>query len=252
MKIRRVAAGRGWEWLVEGWKLFLKAPGIWILMLLIYFAISLVLSFIPFVGSLASTLVTPALMGGMVYGAAALARGDALLVSYLFQAFQEQRRLGPMLTLGALLLVGYIIIGLILASFAANTIINEGDSSAMTEEMVIRALQNVGGGALVVVLLLGILLTMAMFYAVPLVMLGGIAPWSAVQNSVAGCFTNILPFLVFGFVYLLLAFLAAIPFGLGFLVLGPVTFGAIYASYMDVFADRGINQLEPPSSQVKF
>jgi uncharacterized membrane protein len=101
-------------------------------------------------------------------------------------------------------------------------------------------------------LLLVILLTMAMFYAVPLVMLGGIAPWLAVQNSVAGCFTNILPFLVFGFVYLLLAFLAAIPFGLGFLVLGPVTFGAIYASYVDVFADRGIDRFESLSSQVKF
>lgn len=252
MKVRRVAAGRGWEWLVEGWKLFFKAPGMWILMLLIYFAISLALSFIPFVGSLANTLITPALMGGMVYGAAALARGDALLVSHLFQAFQEQRRLGPMLTLGALLLVGYIIIGLVIANFTAGTMVTERESPAMTEEMVIKALQGVGGGALVMVLLLGVLLTMAMFYAVPLVMLGGIAPWSAVQNSVAGCFANLLPFLVFGFVYLLLVFLAAIPFGLGFLVLGPVTFGAIYASYVDVFADREINQLEPPSSQVKF
>jgi len=252
VKIRRVAAGRGWEWLVEGWKLFLKAPGIWILMLLIYFAINLVLSFIPFVGSLASTLITPALMGGMVYGAAALAQGDALLVSHIFQAFQEQRRLGPMLTLGVLLLIGYIIIGLVIASFATGTSLSEGESPAMREEMVINVLQGVGGGVLVMVLLLVILLTMAMFYAVPLVMLGGIAPWLAVQQSVAGCFTNILPFLVFGFVYLLLAFLAAIPFGLGFLVLGPVTFGAIYASYMDVFADLGIDQLEPTSSQVKF
>lgn len=252
VKARRVAAGRGWEWLVEGWKLFLKAPGMWILMLLIYFAISLVLSFIPFVGSLANTLITPALMGGMVYGAAALARGDALLASHLFQAFQEQKRLGPMLTLGALLLIGYIIIGLVIASFATGVMVSEGDSPAMTEEMVMKALQGVGGVAVLMVLLLAVLLTMAMFYAVPLVLLDGMAPWSAVQNSVAGCFANFLPFLIFGFVYLLLAFLAAIPFGLGFLVLGPVTFGAIYASYVDVFANREIDQLEPPSSQAKF
>jgi hypothetical protein len=237
---------------VEGWKLFLKAPGIWILMLLIYFAISLALSFIPFIGSLASTLITPTLVGGMVYGAAALARGDALMVSHLWQAFQEQRRLGPMLTLGALLLLGYLIIGLVIASFAAGIMVGEGNTPAVTEEMVMKALQSVGGGALLMVLLLGILLTMAMFYAVPLVMLGGMPPWLAVQNSVSGCFANLLPFLIFGIVYLLLAFLAAIPFGLGFLVLGPVTFGAIYASYVDVFADRDRDQLAPPSSPVQF
>lgn len=30
MNALRVDAGRGWGWIVEGWRLFTKAPGIWI------------------------------------------------------------------------------------------------------------------------------------------------------------------------------------------------------------------------------
>lgn len=30
MSIRSVAAERGLQWLVAGWKLFLKAPGVWL------------------------------------------------------------------------------------------------------------------------------------------------------------------------------------------------------------------------------
>jgi uncharacterized membrane protein len=44
-----------------------------------------------------------------------------------------------------------------------------------------------------------------------------------------------LPLLVFGLVYLVLAVAAVIPLGLGFLVLGPVTVCAVYASYREIF-----------------
>ena len=71
----RVEAGRGWGWIVEGWQLFAKAPGVWIVILLIYLGISVVLSLIPFVGGMAYMLLSPVLAGGMLYGAAALARG---------------------------------------------------------------------------------------------------------------------------------------------------------------------------------
>ena len=68
MNAMRVTAGGGWGWIVEGWRLFVRAPGIWLVIMLIYFAISIVLSFIPFVGTLASALLGPVLAGGMLYG----------------------------------------------------------------------------------------------------------------------------------------------------------------------------------------
>lgn len=77
MTMMRVDAGRGWGWIVEGWRLFAQAPGIWIVILLIYLGISVVLSLIPFVGGLAYMLLSPVLVGGMLYGAAAQTRGDS-------------------------------------------------------------------------------------------------------------------------------------------------------------------------------
>jgi uncharacterized membrane protein len=77
---------------------------------------------------------------------------------------------------------------------------------------------------------------MALLYGVPLVMLAGQNAWPAVQDSIAACWTNMLPLLVFGLVYLGLIVVAAIPLGLGFVILFPVTVCAAYASYREVFA----------------
>ena len=241
MRARRVEAGQGWQWLVEGWQLFLRAPGLWIVMLLIYLAISIVLSFIPVIGGVADALLTPALSGGMIYGAAALATGKDLEIQHLFRAFQDRERLNPMLTLGALLLAGYFIIALVIVSLAASWMAGGGtlqDFMNMDEEALLRMLAGMGLIAALLILLLVTVLTMAMFYAVPLVMLGGIAPLRALQDSFSACLLNIWPLLVFSLVYLVLAFLAVLPLGLGFLVLGPVTFGAVYTSYREVFAPQ--------------
>jgi uncharacterized membrane protein len=45
-----------------------------------------------------------------------------------------------------------------------------------------------------------------------------------------------MPFLVYGLIAFGLALIAAIPFGLGFLLLGPVLIAAVYWSYRDIFA----------------
>ena len=89
--------------------------------------------------------------------------------------------------------------------------------------------------AFLIVLAISFLVAMALFYGVPLVMLAGRYAWPAIQDSITACWINFLPLLVFGLIYFVLGIVAIIPFGLGFLVLGPVTAGAIYASYREVF-----------------
>ena len=63
MTAMQVDAGRGWGWIVEGWRLFARAPGVWIVILLIYFGINFVLSLIPLIGGLAYLLLSPVLSG---------------------------------------------------------------------------------------------------------------------------------------------------------------------------------------------
>ena len=241
MTATQVDAGRGWGWLVEGWQWFVKAPGIWIVIMLIYLGISVVLSFIPFVGGLASMLLLPVLAGGMLFGVAALARGEPLEIAHLFRGFQDQERMGPLVLLGAISLAGYALIALAIAVFMGGGLMMGAalDSTGAIVPPEAMGGLFVGAGliALLVVLTISVLIAMALFYGVPLVMLAGQNAWPAAQDSIAACWINMLPLLVFGLIYLVLMVVAVIPFGLGFLVLGPVTVGAVYASYRDVFGE---------------
>ncbi len=242
MTIIRADAGRGWGWIVEGWQLFTRAPGIWIVILLIYLGISVVLSFIPLVGPLAHALLSPVLVGGMLYGAAALARGENLEIAHLFRGFQDQERMGPLVMLGLISVAGYVLIALVIMVFMGGGLIMGAalDSTGVIvpPEAMGGLLAGAGLVALLIILVIGFLIAMVLFYGTPLVMLGGQSAWPAAQDSVAACWINMLPLLVFGLIYLVLAVAATIPFGLGFLVLGPVTVCAVYASYREVFEGR--------------
>jgi uncharacterized membrane protein len=227
--------------------LFAKAPGIWIVILLIYLAISVVLSFIPFVGTLANALLSPVLIGGMLYGVAAQERGESRWKSRICSgAFQDQERMGPLVLLGAISVGGYLLSGLVVLVFMGGglmmgAVMDHSGVMVPTEAMG-GLLAGAGLVALSVIVVIGFLVAMALFYGTPLVMLAGQNAWPAVQDSIVACWINMLPLLVFGLIYLVLAVVAAIPLGLGFLILGPVTVCAIYASYREVFGER-----TPPS-----
>jgi uncharacterized membrane protein len=91
--------------------------------------------------------------------------------------------------------------------------------------------------------LIGILLTlalfipvnMAMWFAPALVMLQEHSAPHAVAESFRGCLKNIVPFLLYSVILFVLAVIAAIPFGLGWLVLAPIVFGSVFAAYRDIY-----------------
>jgi uncharacterized membrane protein len=57
----------------------------------------------------------------------------------------------------------------------------------------------------------------------------------AMRASFFASLRNAPAFIVFSLVYIVLVLLASIPAMLGWLLLLPVTFGAMYSSYRDVF-----------------
>src|SRR5580700_3196787 len=73
---RTVDAGQGWNWIAEAWGLFLKSPGVWIVDFLILLVLYFVLHILPFFGHLASFVLWPIVLGGMMLGCRALARGE--------------------------------------------------------------------------------------------------------------------------------------------------------------------------------
>jgi hypothetical protein len=99
---RAVDAGRGAAWWSEGWRLFTPVVGPWILIVVIGFVLNLILAFIPVLGSIASHLLLPILVGGLMLGCRAIDRGEPLTISHLFAGF------GP--KAGSLLIVAVIYI----------------------------------------------------------------------------------------------------------------------------------------------
>ena len=97
--------------------------------------------------------------------------------------------------------------------------------------------QAVAGGGLAA--LLGITLFSALFMAMQfapmLVFFNNVAPVTALKLSLRAFMNNVGPMMVYGVTFMLLAILASLPMMLGWLVLLPIVFTSLYASYCDIF-----------------
>jgi uncharacterized membrane protein len=239
LRPRAVGAGRGAHWWTEGWRIFAAAPAIWLVIAVIYIALMLGLALIPVIGPIASTLLTPILAGGTLLGARAVDRGEPLTVGHLFACFQQ--RTAPLVILALLTFAGWLVIwSITLAALIA--VAGLGVLSALVSGDPLQigtvALTTIGTAALVVLLLMALLavpLMMALWFAPALILFADAEPWAAMKTSFAGCLENVAPSFVYGLIGILLALLATLPFGLGWLVLGPMVAASAYASYGDVF-----------------
>ncbi len=238
---RVVTAGRGTAWWGDAWRLFTASPWIWIAITVLFIAFVVTLGFIPVLGSLASTVLAPVFAGGLFAGCRALDRGGPLTVGHLFTGFAD--RLGPLVILGLLYLAGSFVIAVVFVALLLGVVGVSGISALLTgdaTQAAVAMLATLGFGALVaalVVMLLGIPLLMAFWFAPALVALRNDEPFAAMKTSFGACLANTLAFLVYGLLGIAFAIVASIPLGLGWIVLAPVTVASIYTSYKDIFGD---------------
>ena len=225
-----VAAGRGWDWIAAGWELFKKQAGMWIALVLVAVVIFVVLAFIPFLGSIASIVLTPVFGAGVVIGCRAIEEGRPLEIGHLFAGFKE--KLAPLATVGAIYLGAAIVIALVVGLATGTSIMGlaAGGGSAATLAAFMAVLL-----AVLVMLALLLPVMMAVWFAAPLVVFHDKGAVDAMKESFTGCLRNIVPFLVYGVVMLALSLVASIPLGLGWLVLGPVLAASLYTSYKDIY-----------------
>lgn len=231
---RTVEAGRGATWWTDGWTLFTKNAGLWIVLGLILFLIFIVLGFIPFIGWLASSLLAPLFVGSWMLASRKVESGGALEVGDLFSAFKGEQ-MTQLLVVGALLLAGTIVIGLVVGMFgfgAAAGMMAGGHAGSAGGMMAAAGASML---AFLVMMALGLLVAMAIWFAPALVVFRGAQPVDAMKASFSACLKNIVPMLVYGVIYLVAAIVASIPFGLGWIVLVPVVLLTMYVSYKDVF-----------------
>ena len=229
-------AGAGVDWIGAGWKLFAKAPVMWIVAMLLLFVIAVVIHLVPIVGSLVFNLLSPVFAAGLVVACRALERGEGFELEHLFAGFQRQ--LSGLVILGLLMLGVWILIALICLGFVGFGILTAAFSGHM--EDIAPALM-ASGMSFVLALLVGLALSvpalMLYWFAPALIIMHGTAPVEAMKASFAGCWRNMIPFLVYGVVMLILCIIAMIPIGLGLLVWIPLTITSTYAAYRQIYTE---------------
>ena len=234
---QRLSADRGWHWIMDAFRLVKPYFGVWFLLCLIFFIIMMVLSAVP-AGSFVWMLLQPILGAGLMFACSELERGEEPEIGHLFIGFQ--RNPTQLALLGLIACVASIAIILIAAipflmmgGFQNMSMFLANPGAPMTpvfSSALVALLL-----FLIILLVLWMPLTMAMWFATALVLFDNLPAWPAFKISYRGCMANLMPFLVFGLIGMVLCVVAAMPLGLGLFLLVPVLFATGYTSYRDVF-----------------
>jgi len=230
---KNVPTGNGWNWIAAAWTIFRAEAGLWIGMVLLFGVIFIVLGFIPLLGPIASMVFGPVFTAGLVVAARTVDQGGDMQFAQLFAGFKH--RFGTLVAVGALYLLGFIAIVVIVSIFTGGALFGlmMGTSQPTPEDMLkIGAAFAIG---ILVMLALLVPLVMAIWFAPPLVMFHELGAVDAMKQSFIGCLKNVLPFLLYGVVLLVAGVIASIPLFLGWLVLGPVIGASVYTSYRDIY-----------------
>ncbi|MBI3528269.1 MAG: hypothetical protein HY067_09890 [Betaproteobacteria bacterium] len=232
---RGVAAGNGWTWISDAWGMFKGQKGTWIGLFVILAVIIIVLNILPIIGPLLLILLSPVLYGGVMLGCEAQRSGDSLEIGHLFAGFRSNT--GRLIGVGAVTLLAFIgVFVVVMVIFGVDMARMMMGAKPSPEQ-----LQALGTSFLLIpliILALSLPIYMAIWFATPLIVLNDCSVGDALKASFAACLKNILPFLVFGIVFFLLAIVATIPLALGWLALGPVLLASIYTAYRDIFYER--------------
>ena len=227
---RAVAAGNAFEWVRQGWGIFMANPAQWLVITIILLVLIFGLNIVPLVGTLAANLLIPLLGAGMLQASKKANNGDTLDVNDLFVGFKQNS--SNLLMLGVLYMLGMLMIFLLVAALGGGSMVGGmmmGQPAGL----------GLAFGGLIFAMLLSMALSvpvfMAIWFAPALVLFNNMSPLDALKASFNACLKNVFPFLIYGVIVLVLSFFAALPVGLGFLLLIPVLSGSVYASYRDVF-----------------
>jgi hypothetical protein len=235
-------------WVRRGWQMFTQYPSTWIALTGIWFLTALVLVFVP-MGGILWWLIGPAVYAGFIFAAAEIEAGRAPQVGHLFQGFKDSDKRWAFISLGALTMLGYLVMSLVLASITGNEVaptvqigtevVNTGFPWAFAISVALR---------LLLTLIVTVLLTSGLMFSAPLVMFRHLEGIEAMMTSAEAVWEHWQSLALLTLIYVLaagLAFLifvlpklAFVPFligtvlmAIGVLVLAPVTLCATYIAY---------------------
>ena len=224
---RSVPAGRGAGWILEGFNYFEAGPLGWVAYVIVLFILGFSGTLVPIVGWLLSQVIDFILLGGLMLGCRVVDTTGRFQFRYVFSGFGSDK-VGQLALLGVIFVIASALIFslmalMILIQFDAGEVLAQiwkwyGQSAEQQEES-INALFALFAGKdalLVLFLLVGMALylpiTMALWMAPALIVFEKVNAVPAMILSFRACLVNIIPFLVYGVVTLILLIIAALPF----------------------------------------
>ncbi|HMM54824.1 MAG TPA: BPSS1780 family membrane protein [Candidatus Desulfobacillus sp.] len=251
MQARQFPAVRGWNWIVEGFRLFRSNPALLSFLVFGYWLTLIFLNLVPVVGAVIASLCVPALSVGVMNGCRELERAGANGFGLLYSGFRKNRN--ALLVLGAAYLAGSLLVLAGGALFDGGALMQVMTSGEPPPEDLMESGELLLG--LRATLLLMVPLLMAFWFAPLLVAWNDVPVVKALFFSFVACLRNWRPFLVYG---LGIAFVSAVLPGIVLGIAGslspsllrmlavaislpllfvfvPTLFASFYVSYRDVF-----------------
>lgn len=195
-----VPASQGWQWIVQGFRLFRAYSALWLLFLFLYWTGLLTMASIPVLGPLLAVLVVPGLTAGVMVATRATISGQPPSIKHFFLPFQARRRAQLQLGLVYLcfsalaMVVGVLIDG----GTAPRPPLPTGDRAAMAREAN-AYLRSVG-----ITMLILAPAMLALWFSPALVHWRGMGPGKALFFSFFACLRNWRAFLLYGLGWLFL------------------------------------------------
>lgn len=193
-------ARHGYDWLADAWALFRCRPFGWmgsaLLLWLVVALVNLVFMFIPFVGSIVPTVLSPVFAVGLLHMAHGMDRGEGMTVGEIFAGFRRQT--GALLGLGGLTLLLVLVfmvlmmVGLfvIFGGDLFNQISAAGQGAVPPPAMDAAMMTKIGLAVFCCVTLM-MLMVSALWFAPALVYFGEVHPVRALLHSLGGVLRNI-------------------------------------------------------------
>lgn len=227
---RQVDPGACFDWLHQGWVMFIANPGVWIGSTVVLLVMLMAISIVPLFGQVAAHLLVPLFGAGMVQICRHLSDEKQPEVADLFAGFRHNA--------GQLVMIGiFFAIGIFSIAFIAFLLISGGVLGGVVTGRVGGFGVALGGIMLagLLVMVLSVPVIMATWFAPALVFFHNMSPAAAMRASFDAGAKNWLAMIIFGTFMVVALFFAMLPLGLGLLLLLPVFSGAVYASYRDIF-----------------
>lgn len=232
---RAVDAGEGINWISQAWAMVKEKLGMWVLINIIFFAVILVVSMIPFINFFVS-FITPILIGGIIAISEKQRKTGEVEIGLLFAGFQQ--KFGTLFAVGAInfgiSLIGGII-AIMIGGTALLSIMLEMSQGGQVSPETIMALSGSFFYIFVIMAVAGLVGAAMTWFAPALIMNHDFKVGAAISASLKAVSKNILPGILFFVVLAIIMFISAIPLGLGLLITFPIMYVGYYTSYRSLF-----------------